>query len=232
MSHPNPPAAARPRSTGRVHLYPKLVLGALGLALLILLLELLWGESTRVSWALYAGACGVGLLAWLGWRLLARGLARGGSSERFPGWSAWLGFSLCFFSLLALIPLLVLSVSSAARVYLDPRNRISAAFHDDCLEIIFPDSMAEPGLDGGAINLTFDEQPIPSGFFQAHPESHSWEDLQRGGDRKRLLLQWRILELHLGVSRPRRIGINAQLQERQFLDATRRRIPQQWVRVE
>ena len=232
------PGEARVLSTARrrARFYPRLIVGLLVAAGVYLLLQRLWARSdddVRLSWQFYGAAAACGLVAITGWGLLMRVRPEADIAQGRYGVAAWLGFPLCLFGFLAMIPLLVLAVSSEARERLDPHDRIRAHVDGDRLEIIFPRPTWD-GITGAAavgrgktVNLVLDDVPVPASFFEDYPESHHWTP-----DHRRLIVNLRSLKTRLDRPAPEWVSINAIVDAKQILDHARLRIPQQRILVD
>ena len=186
-------------------------------------MPLLWGEVDPLSWYFLGAGAGCGIVAMLGWSLLARVTAK---RRTHYGILPWLAFPATLSGSISMVPLLLLAVYPGAREWLDPQVRIDAHIHAGRLEIIFPRPTR-----GDALNLTFDGVSIPPGHFTKSPEDAEWADLHSGGDNRILTVNLTRLQEVFDLQNARRIGINAILDSKQIHYQTGERIPQQWVPI-
>jgi hypothetical protein len=201
-------------------LYPRALAALLIGGAAYLLLQMLWGEDTAKSWQLYGGALGFGLLGILGWWLLAStDLQEAKATGRYG--KAWLGLPFCMLGVIGMMPLLVIAVSTEARMRMDPHDRITARTADDLLVITFQEATA-----ANTVNLTIDEVPVATSALEELPGTCTWSARNR-------VLSVRLKDIGVAAGEIQAIRINAINAEGvpHLRDAQGPRIPQQRVVV-
>lgn len=215
-----PPTPPRPPSRFTRLLFPRAIITLLSLGAVYLVLQMLWGESTAKSWQLYLGALGFGCLGLLGWWLLvSTDLEKARATGSYG--KAWLGLPFCMLGVIGMMPLLVITVSTEARLRMDPYDRIDARIVKDELVIAF-----QKPTSANTVNLTINEAPITLEQLNTVPQTYIWGDGNR-------VLRVRLIHLGLDPGGVRSIRINAIIDESvaHLRDGQGVRIPQQRVVV-
>jgi hypothetical protein len=181
------------------------------------------GFSERSALPYFAGALGLGGLGLLAWGVVVWSRR---SSTNAPG-LAWLAFPLAVFSLLGMVPLLVIAVIPETLGILGPPDQISAGWEGRALRIDFPRRVG-----GRAINLKLDDTPVPARYFQEHPGRARFRDEEGPRGRTSLLLDLEAIRSDLRLGPVHRLALNEVLDgSPQILDESGKRFQPQSLEV-
>lgn len=179
------------------------------------------GWTERTSLRSYAGAAALGAVGLAAWSLVAARIRRGSPSPL-----AWAAFPISLFALLGMLPLLCVAVFPGVLDSLGAPDWIEVRRWGDELRIQFPRRM-----EGGAINLELNGQPVPGDYFRKNPGRAVWE--HRGGarDRSALTLDLRGMSGDLGLGPVHTVGLNQVPGAPQMLDGEGERFQPQTFHV-